>query len=261
MPKGFTEVLEETLSIGESEKRTAGVAEDVRHGQLCRKVEHKLWCLGLPKSPGIKQCKANVGKAGGCTAQNLFLMAAAASWGRLGGCGVPCEPMLKEGCQWGVCFWSHMMINVPRKIYISHPRSTHHECQKDDRCQWAAWRAFFMRRISKREHALAAGTVINKMVSSQLLACECPADAALSSRQCCGLTGFIPQRIYSQGWNCPPVAHTGVFGYVHPGTKGLLWRRFFHWFSRHWDASQEGTSRKLLFLSICLPDKAPAMSG
>lgn len=79
MPKGFTEVLEETLSIGESEKRTAGVAEDVRHGQLCRKVEHKLWRLGLPKSAGIKQCKANVGKAAGCTAQNLFLLAAAAS--------------------------------------------------------------------------------------------------------------------------------------------------------------------------------------
>lgn len=54
MPKGFTKVLEETLSIGESEKRTAGVAGDIRHGQLCREVEHKLWYLGLPKSPVIK---------------------------------------------------------------------------------------------------------------------------------------------------------------------------------------------------------------
>lgn len=52
-----------------------------------------------------------------------------------------------------------------------------------------------MRKISKKEHALAAGTIINKMVSSQLLGCEYPADAALSSRQCCGLTGFVPQRI------------------------------------------------------------------
>lgn len=100
----------------------------------------------------------------------------------------------------------------------------------------------------QREHALAAGTIISKMVSSQFLGCECPADAALSSRQCWDLTGFIPQMIYSQGWNCPPVARTGVFGYLHPGTRGLLWGRFFHWFSRHWDASQEGTSRKLLFI-------------
>lgn len=53
--------------------------------------------------------------------------------------------------------------------------------------------------VSKRKHALAAGTIINKMVSSQLLGCECPAEAALSSQQCCDLTGFIPQRIYSQG--------------------------------------------------------------
>lgn len=55
MPKGFTEVLEKTLSIGESKKRTAGVAGDVRHRQMCRKVEHKLWYLGLPKSPVIKK--------------------------------------------------------------------------------------------------------------------------------------------------------------------------------------------------------------
>ena len=34
-----------------------------------------------------------------------------------------------------------------------------------------AWRAFLMRRFSKRKHALAARTIINKMVSSQLLGC------------------------------------------------------------------------------------------
>lgn len=109
----------------------------------------------------------------------------------------------------------------------------------------------FMRRISKRKHALAAGTIINKVVSFQLLGCECPVDVALSSCQCCDLRGFTPQRIFSQGWNHPPVARTDVFGYVHPGTKDLLWGRFFHLSSRHWDTSQEGAFRKLLF-SICL---------
>lgn len=131
----------------------------------------------------------------------------------------------------------------------------HHELHKDDRSQQAAWRAFFMRRISKRKHALAAGTIINKMVSFQLLGCECPADVALSSQQCCqisDLTGFIPQRIYSQGWNLPPVAGTGVFVCLHPGTKGPLWGRFFHLFSRHWEASQEETFRKLLFIYMFL---------
>lgn len=62
---------------------------------------------------------------------------------------------------------------------------THHEPHRDGRCQPAAWRAFFMRRIAKRKHGLAAGTIISKIVSSQLLRCECPADAALSSWQCC----------------------------------------------------------------------------
>lgn len=74
MPKGFTEVLEKTLSIGESEKRTAGVAGVVRHGQLCRKVEHKLWYLGLPKSPVTKQnARLMLGRQGDAHHRIYFL--------------------------------------------------------------------------------------------------------------------------------------------------------------------------------------------
>lgn len=74
MPKGFTEVLEKTLSIGESEKRTAAAAGDVRHGQLCREVEHSLWYLCLPKSPVIKQnARLMLGRQGDAQHRIYFL--------------------------------------------------------------------------------------------------------------------------------------------------------------------------------------------
>lgn len=60
MPKGITEVLEESQGIGVGEEETAGVVWDVRHRQLCRRVECKLWLYVSSKITSII-LKANAG--------------------------------------------------------------------------------------------------------------------------------------------------------------------------------------------------------
>lgn len=170
--------------------------------------------------------------------------------------------MVKEGCQlrcsFGVTWWLMFQGKFTFLSPIQWP--THHEPHRDERCQQAAWRAFLMRRISKGKQALAAVTIINKMVSSQLLGCECPAEAAPSSWQCCDLTGFIPQGILSQGWNHPPAAHTGVLGYVHQALRVCSGEGFFTC-SLGTEMYPRKEHSENYFLSICLFGRAPVMSG
>lgn len=61
MPKDITEVLEESQGIGVGEEETAGAVGDVRHRQLCRRVECKLWLYGSSKITSII-LKANAGE-------------------------------------------------------------------------------------------------------------------------------------------------------------------------------------------------------
>lgn len=169
--------------------------------------------------------------------------------------------MVKEGCQlrcsFGVTWWLMFQGKFTFLSPIQWP--THHEPHRDERCQQAAWRAFLMRRISKGKQALAAVTIINKMVSSQLFGCEsCWGSTEL-------LTMLWSDRFYSPGNSLTGLKSSSCSSHwcpwvCTPGTKGLQWGRFFTC-SLGTEMYPRKEHSENYFLSICLFGRAPVMSG